>query len=280
MVAMTSGKTLEEGIHTDFKEQMSYADYLCLDRVLSAQRPVSDSHDELLFITIHQATELWLKLMLHEVRGATRSIAADDLQPAFKMLARVSRIQAQIIQSWDILSTLTPADYLAFRDSLGRASGFQSSGYRLLEFALGNRDPALLAPFRHDATVLAGLQEALAAPSIYDEAVRLLARSGFPIAPAVLDRDPSAAWARDDTVLAAWREIYRDTGRHWDLYQLAEKLVDVEDWFLQWRFRHLKTVERIIGMRRGTGGSSGVAYLKKALDFAFFPELWALRTEL
>ncbi|MFC3226179.1 tryptophan 2,3-dioxygenase [Marinibaculum pumilum] len=277
---MTSDKTLEEGIFTDFEGRMSYSDYLCLDKVLAAQRPVSDSHDELLFITIHQATELWMKLMRHEVLGATRSIAADDLQPAFKMLARVSRIQAQIIQSWDILSTLTPADYLAFRDRLGQASGFQSAGYRLLEFALGNRDRSLLAPFRHDTAMHAELAAALAAPSIYDEAVHCLARSGFEIAETVLARDRTQTWQEDRTVLDAWRQVYRDVDRHWDLYQLAEKLVDVEDWFQQWRFRHLKTVERIIGMRRGTGGSAGVTYLKKALDFAFFPELWALRTEL
>ncbi len=277
---MTSDRTLEEGIFTDFEGRMSYSDYLCLDKVLTAQRPVSDSPDELLFITIHQATELWMKLMRHEVLGATSSIAADDLQPAFKMLARVSRIQAQIIQSWDILSTLTPADYLAFRDRLGQASGFQSAGYRLLEFALGNRDSSLLAPFRHDAAMHAELAAALAAPSIYDEAVHCLARSGFEIAGTVLARDRTRAWQEDRTVLDAWRQVYRDVDRHWDLYQLAEKLVDVEDWFQQWRFRHLKTVERIIGMRRGTGGSAGVTYLKKALDFAFFPELWALRTEL
>lgn len=277
---MTSRTTLEEGIHTEFRGRTSYADYLRLDRVLTAQEPVSDSHDELLFIIMHQATELWLKLMRHEVLGATRSIAAGDLQPAFKMLARVSRIQAQIIQSWDILSTLTPAEYLAFRDQLGQASGFQSAGYRLLEFALGNRDPALVAPYRHDPEVLAELEAALAAPGIYDEAVRLLARSGFEIAEGVLERDLSTPWEADPSVLAAWQRVYADVDRYWDLYQLAEKLVDVEDWFQQWRFRHLKTVERIIGMRRGTGGSSGVSYLKKALDFAFFPELWALRTEL
>jgi len=277
---MTSDDYLEAGIYTDFKGRMSYAQYLRLDLVLSAQVPVSDSHDEPLFIAIHQATELWLKLMRHEVLGATRAIAADDLQPAFKMLARVSRIQAQIIQSWDILSTLTPADYLAFRDRLGQASGFQSAGYRLLEFALGNRNRELLAPFRHDAATLAELEAALAAPGIYDEAVRLLSRSGFAVSGQVLDRDLAGAWIPDPSVLEAWRRVYGDVDRHWDLYQLAEKLVDVDDWFQQWRFRHQKTVERIIGMRRGTGGSSGVSYLKKALDFAFFPELWALRTEL
>lgn len=277
---MTSRDRMEEGIFTEFADRMSYSDYLRLDSILGAQQPLSDSHDELLFIVMHQATELWLKLMRHELLGASRSIAADDLQPAFKMLARVSRIQAQIIQSWDILSTLTPSEYLGFRDRLGQASGFQSAGYRLVEFALGNRDRALLAPFRHQPAVLAELEAALRQPGIYDEAVRLLARSGFAIPERVLARDLATSWQEDEAVLAAWRAVYADTARHWELYQLAEKLVDVEDWFQQWRFRHLKTVQRIIGMRRGTGGSSGVSYLKKALDFAFFPELWALRTEL
>lgn len=277
---MTSRDRMEEGIFTEFADRMSYSDYLRLDSILGAQQPLSDSHDELLFIVMHQATELWLKLMRHELLGASRSIAADDLQPAFKMLARVSRIQAQIIQSWDILSTLTPSEYLNFRDRLGQASGFQSAGYRLVEFALGNRDRALLAPFRHQPAVLAELEAALRQPGIYDEAVRLLARSGFAIPERVLARDLATSWQEDEAVLAAWRAVYADTARHWELYQLAEKLVDVEDWFQQWRFRHLKTVQRIIGMRRGTGGSSGVSYLKKALDFAFFPELWALRTEL
>lgn len=270
----------ETGVHTDFSRAMSYGAYLQLDKILTAQHPLSDSHDELLFIVMHQATELWLKLMLHEVRAAQGLIRADQPQPAFKMLARVSRIQAQIIQSWDVLSTMTPADYLSFRDALGKSSGFQSYGYRRIEFALGNRSEALIAPHRHDPELAAELEEALNSPSLYDDAIRLLARRGFAIAPAVLNRDLRRSWTSDPSVLAAWREVYRDTERHWDLYELAEKLVDIEDWFQQWRFRHMKTVERIIGMRQGTGGSSGVAYLKRALDFAFFPELWALRTSL
>lgn len=271
---------LEAGIHTDFSRAMSYGDYLQLDKILNAQAPRSASHDELLFIVMHQSTELWLKLMLHEVRAAQARIRADDPQPAFKMLARVSRIQAQIIQSWDILSTLTPADYLSFRESLGQSSGFQSYGYRLLEFALGNRNAATLAPHRHDPILTRMLESALAEPSLYDDAIRLLARRGFALAPKVLNRDCRRPWIADDSVRAAWRQVYGDTARHWELYQLAEKLVDIEDQFQQWRFRHMKTVERIIGMKTGTGGSSGVTYLKKALDFYFFPELWQLRTEL
>jgi tryptophan 2,3-dioxygenase len=259
---------------------MSYGDYLRLDKLLGAQQPRSQSHDELLFIIIHQATELWLKLMLHEVAGAQARLRADDLEPAFKMLARVSRIQAQIIQSWDVLSTLTPADYASFRDSLGRSSGFQSHGYRLLEFALGHRDAAMLAPYRHDRALSAKLAAALAEPSLYDEAVRLVARRGLPIARAVLERDLARPWRADASVRAAWGAIYRDTETYWELYQLAEKLVDIEDWFQQWRFRHMKTVERIIGMKTGTGGSTGVSYLKRALDYAFFPELWQVRTDL
>ncbi len=271
---------LEAGIHTDFSGSMSYADYLQLDKVLGAQQPRSGAHDELLFIVIHQATELWLKLMHHEVVAAQKMIRGGELQPAFKMLARVSRIQAQIIQSWDVLSTLTPADYLAFRDALGKSSGFQSYGYRLLEFALGNRHPDLLAPHRHDLALVRRLEAALNDPSLYDDAVRLLAHRGFAIDAEVLGRDVRLPWQANASVKAAWREVYRDTGTHWEIYQLAEKLVDVEDWFQQWRFRHMKTVERIIGMKAGTGGSSGVRYLKRALDHSFFPELWELRTEL
>lgn len=280
MTARDGEKELEPGIHVDFAGAMSYGDYLQLDRLLGAQRPLSASHDELLFITIHQATELWLKLMLHEIDGARAMIAADDLQPAFKMLARVGRVQAQIIQSWDVLSTLTPADYQSFRSALGQSSGFQSFGYRLVEFALGNRNAALLAPHRHDAAVSARLDAELARPSLYDEAVRLLARHGLAIDAAVLHRDTRLPWRADDSVRAAWLAIYRDTERYWTLYQLAEKLIDIEDWFQQWRFRHMKTVERVIGMKGGTGGSSGVTYLQRALELYFFPELWSLRTEL
>jgi len=272
--------SLETGIHTDFARTMSYHGYLGLDDLLAAQKPLSDSADEMLFIIIHQCTELWLKLMYHELAGATAAIAADDLLPAYKMMARLSRIQAQIIQSWDILSTLTPADYLAFRDRLGQASGFQSWQYRRLEFALGAKSRDLISPHRHDPAIAAELERVLARPSIYDEAIRLLARRGLAIDPACLGRDVRQPHRADGSVQAAWLQVYRETEKHWELYQLAEKLVDLEDWFQQWRFRHMKTVERIIGFKRGTGGSSGVTYLRRALEHYFFPELWALRTEL
>ncbi|HWK46490.1 MAG TPA: tryptophan 2,3-dioxygenase [Stellaceae bacterium] len=268
------------GAHLDFSRSMSYGDYLQLDRLLACQKPVSDQHDEMLFVIIHQTTELWMKLVLHELRGALDHIRADRLQPAFKGLARVSRIQAQLIQSWDVLSTLTPSDYLSFRDALGQSSGFQSAQYRLIEFTIGNKQPAMMAPHAHRADLHDPLVAALNAPSLYDEAIRLLARRGFAIAPAVLTRDPASPYVADDSVTAAWLEIYRDTERHWELYQLAEELVDLEDWFQQWRFRHVTTVQRIIGFKRGTGGTAGVAYLRKALDTVFFPELWEVRTVL
>jgi len=266
--------------HVDFSAAMSYGDYLRLDQLLDCQHPVSDQHDEMLFIIIHQATELWMKLVLHELRAAIAQLRADNLAASFKGMARVSRIQAQLIQSWDVLSTLTPADYLSFRDSLGRSSGFQSHQYRLIEFALGNKNAAMLEPHRHRAELHAAMTAALRAPSLYDEVVALLARRGFAIDAALLARDVSTPHRSDDSVRAAWLAIYRDTAKYWDLYELAEELVDLEDWFQQWRFRHVTTVERIIGRKRGTGGTAGVAYLRQALDIRFFPELWEVRTEL
>ena len=266
--------------HVDFSAAMSYGDYLRLDQLLDCQHPVSDQHDEMLFIIIHQATELWMKLALHELRAATAQLRADNLAPAFKGMARVSRIQAQLIQSWDVLSTLTPADYLSFRDRLGRSSGFQSFQYRLIEFALGNKNAAMLEPHRHRAELHALLDAGLHAPSLYDEVIALLARRGFAIDPALLRRDFSTPHRSDASVRAAWLTIYRDTAQYWELYELAEELVDLEDWFQQWRFRHVTTVERIIGRKPGTGGTAGVAYLRGALDIRFFPELWEVRTEL
>jgi len=266
--------------HTDFSAAMSYGDYLQLDTLLAAQKPVSDRHDELLFIIIHQATELWMKLVLHELNAARALVQQDDLQPAFKNLARVSRIQAQLIQSWDVLSTMTPSDYSSFRDQLGKSSGFQSAQYRLIEFALGNKQAKMIEPHRHLPELSARLDEALAAPSLYDQAIRLLARRGFAIDPAVLARDVTQPHRAEPSVLAAWLEIYRDPQRYWDLYQLAEELVDLEDWFQQWRFRHMTTVQRVIGFKRGTGGTAGVGYLKQVLDIVFFPELWEVRTTL
>jgi tryptophan 2,3-dioxygenase len=266
--------------HTDFAGAMSYGDYLQLDTLLGAQQPRSDSHDEMLFIIIHQATELWMKLTLHELDAARRLITADDLAPAFKHLARVSRIQSQLIQSWDVLSTMTPSDYSRFRNALGRSSGFQSAQYRLVEFVLGNKQEAMLAPHRHRGDINAQLERALATPSLYDEAIRLLARRGFAIDRAVLERDVREPYHGDPSVLAAWAQVYRDPKRYWDLYQLAEELIDLEDWFQQWRFRHVTTVQRIIGRKRGTGGTAGVGYLRQVLDVTFFPELWDVRTEL
>ena len=271
---------IEPGMQTDFKERMDYGSYLGLDLLLAAQKPLSDAPDELLFITIHQVQELWLKLAAHELDGAIAAIRADQLQPAFKSLARVSRIQAQLVTAWDVLSTMTPADYLAFRDALGQSSGFQSYQYRALEFRLGAKDPRMLAMHRHHPEHHARLQALLEAPSLYDEALRLLARRGLPIPPDCIARDWSIPHAASEAVKAAWLTIYRDTQHHFDLYELAEELVDVEDQFQQWRFRHMKTVERIIGFKPGTGGSSGVKFLKTALERSFFPELWQLRSEL
>ncbi|MGN7410933.1 MULTISPECIES: tryptophan 2,3-dioxygenase [unclassified Sporosarcina] len=270
----------QEDIHTDFKKDMTYGEYLHLDQILSSQERLSGHHDEMLFIIIHQVSELWMKLTLHELTAAIDAIDKGEMQSAFKKLARVTKIQSQIIQAWDVLSTMTPAEYLEFRDSLGKASGFQSYQYRLIEFALGYKSSHILKIYEKDAEVHAMLKDALNQPSIYDVAIRALAKAGFAINPELLDRDFSVTYAGDPTVEAAWEAVYRDVDKYWDLYQLAEKLVDVEDWLQQWRFRHMKTVERIIGFKTGTGGSSGVNYLRHVLDHRFFPELWDLRTKL
>lgn len=280
---MTDRKTIdaaETGAHLDFSREMSYGDYLALDKILNAQTGVSDNHNELLFIIQHQTTELWMKLVIHELKAALEQVRRDDLQPAFKMLARVSRIMAQLIQAWDVLSTLTPSEYLAFRHKLGHSSGFQSYQYRTIEFLLGNKNARLVAPHAHRADLREPLEAVLHAPSLYDEAIRLLARRGFKIDPAALERDWSEPYRANASVEAAWTDVYRDTAAHWDLYELAEELVDLEDFFRQWRFRHVTTVERVIGFKRGTGGTAGVAYLRKLLDVRLFPELWDLRTSL
>jgi tryptophan 2,3-dioxygenase len=269
-----------EGVETDFRQRMSYGDYLGLDALLSAQQPRSGQHDEMLFIVIHQVQELWLKLMGHELALATDCIRRDDLPPAFKATARVSRIQHQLVEAWDVLTTMTPHDYLAFRESLGSSSGFQSWQYRLIEFRMGAKDAFMLKPHSHRPDILAALTEAHEAPSIYDEALRLMARRGLPVPEAVLTRDVTRRHAADPGVEAVWETVYRDASRHFDLYELAEELVDLEDAFQTWRFRHMKTVERIIGQRMGTGGSSGVGYLKSVLERSFFPELWSVRTKL
>ena len=272
--------SLPEGAHTDFSDELSYGNYLQLPQLLNCQRPLSDAHDETLFIIIHQTTELWMKLVVHELAGAISHIHNDDLSPAFKMLARVGRIQSQLIQSWDVLATLTPADYLSFRDRLGHASGFQSYQYRMIEFMLGNKNPKMLDPHKHDAKIHDALSNVLAGPSLYDETLRLLERRGFAIDEACLERDWRKPYQINESVREAWLAIYRNTAPNWDLYELAEELVDLEDWFQQWRFRHVTTVERIIGHKRGTGGTSGVTYLKGALAIRFFPELWDVRTAL
>jgi tryptophan 2,3-dioxygenase len=259
---------------------MSYGDYLGLDALLSAQRPRSPDHNELLFIIQHQASELWMKLMLHELTAARARVRAGDLQPAFKMLARVSRILAQLVQAWDVLSTLTPAEYSAFRHDLGDSSGFQSYQYRMLEFLLGNKNRLLMEPHRHRPDLFAPLAALCEERSLYDEAIVVLARRGFAIDAAALDHDFSAPYVPNASVEAAWVAVYRDPDAHWDLYQLAEKLVDLEDAFRQWRFRHVTTVERVIGFKRGTGGTSGVGYLKRMLEIVLFPELWHARTAI
>ena len=270
----------DDGIITELGADTSYGGYLGLEQLLSAQRPLSGDHNEMLFIVQHQATELWMKLMIHELVAARDRIAASDLQPAFKMLARVARIMAQLNQSWDVLSTLTPAEYSAFRASLGDSSGFQSYQYRMVEFLLGNKSRTHLQPHRHREDLHGPLEKLHREPSLYDEAIRILARRGFAIPPACVERDWTTVHEFDESVLAAWVAVYRDTAAHWDLYELAEKLVDLEDNFRQWRFRHATTVERVIGMKRGTGGTSGVGYLRRVLDIELFPELWRARTAL
>ncbi len=266
------------GVHQ--RPDISYGAYLGLDRLLAAQHPRSGEHDELLFIVIHQASELWLKLSLHELEAARDHIRRDDLGPAFKMISRVSRIQTQLIQSWDVLATMTPSDYAAIRDGLGQSSGFQSWQYRLLEFVLGQKDAGMMTVHETDAEVHAKLAEALAAPSLYDEVLRLLVRRGFAIPPAAFEGDRSAPCESLPEVLDAWLAVYRNPSTYWDLYELAEKLVDLEFRFQQWRFSHMKTVERIIGFKTGSGGSAGVAYLAGALSRSFFPELFQVRTRL
>lgn len=270
----------DEQVHWDLGESKSYGEYLALDEILSAQRPNSVEHDEMLFIIIHQASELWMKLCLHELMAAREHIRRDDLGPSFKMLARVSRIQAQLVQSWDVLATMTPAEYSMFRNQLGKASGFQSYQYRMLEFIIGNKNADMIAVHQRDAKSYEALQGLLHSPSIYDEALRLLSRRGFEIPPEYLDRDWSQPYQPSKQVAAAWLAVYHSLDDNWDLYDLAEKLVDLDHKFQLWRFSHMKTVERIIGYKRGTGGTGGVSYLTKALELRFFPELWTIRTSM
>jgi tryptophan 2,3-dioxygenase len=269
-----------EGAETDFRGRMSYGDYLRLDQVLGAQAPLSSAHDEMLFIIQHQTSELWMKLAIHELHAAMTAIRNGDLQPAFKMLTRVSRIFEQLNSAWDVLRTMTPSEYTEFRGSLGQSSGFQSWQYRAIEFLAGNRNLAMLAPHSHRDDIVARLEAILAEPSLYDEALLLLAREGFDIGEEARRTEWRQSWSENPKVMQAWKEIYAAPERYWKLYELAEKLVDFEDYFRRWRFNHVTTVERIIGMKRGTGGTAGAPYLRKMLEVVLFPELWKVRTEL
>ncbi len=270
----------EEGAKLDFSRDMSYGDYLKLDAVLNAQHPLSPDHNEMLFIVQHQTSELWMKLMLHELSAAVAAIARDELGTAFKMLARVSKIMEQLVHAWDVLATMTPPEYSAIRPYLSNSSGFQSWQYRCIEFMLGNKNAAMLKPHSHRPDLLAKVEAAWRAPSLYDESLRLLARRGIAVPASHLERDWTQPYPADDGVEQAWLTVYRDPKQHWDLYQLGEELTDLEDAFRLWRFRHVTTVERVIGFKRGTGGTSGVGYLRKMLDTVLFPEIWKLRTDL
>jgi tryptophan 2,3-dioxygenase len=270
----------ESGIHTDFINNMTYGEYLQLDRILASQNRLSGHHDEMLFIVIHQVSELWMKLIIHELESAVASVRSGNLSAAFKMLSRVSKIQQQIKESWDVLSTLTPSEYMQFREKLGQSSGFQSYQYRMIEFALGYKTPHILTIYKKDPELHSRLLKAMHTPGLYDAAIEALAKAGLDIHEDVLNRDITKPYSPHESVEAAWLEVYKNVEKYWDLYELGEKLVDIEDWLQQWRFRHMKTVERIIGFKTGTGGSSGVNYLKKVLDQRFFPELWDLRTKI
>ena len=270
----------QEKAQLDFSKSMSYGDYLQLDEILGAQKPLSPDHNEMLFIIQHQTSELWMKLMLHELRAAIRCVATDDLGSAFKMLARVSKIMEQLVHAWDVLATMTPPEYSAIRPYLANSSGFQSAQYRCIEFSLGNKNAAMLKPHQHRPDLLAMVQAAYEAPSLYDEALRLLARRGIAVPSSHTDRDWTQPYAADEQVVQAWLVAYRSPKEHWDLYQLGEELTDLEDAFRLWRFRHVTTVERVIGFKRGTGGTGGVSYLRKMLDVVLFPEIWSVRTEL
>ncbi|MGA1053508.1 MAG: tryptophan 2,3-dioxygenase [Ilumatobacteraceae bacterium] len=263
-----------------FDGRMSYGDYLHLDELLGAQVPLTDSPDELLFIVQHQTSELWMKLCLRELHGARTAVADERLQPAFKMLSRVARIFEQLNGAWDVLRTMTPSEYSAFRDDLGQSSGLQSYQYREIEFVLGNRNPAMLVPHEHRPDIVARMVGELSRPSLYDEAIRFVARSGVELPDEAMQRDLGQPHRPDDRIMAMWRQVYEDPERWWPQYELAEKLVDVEDYFRRWRFNHVTTVERVIGIKRGTGGTSGVAYLQRMLEVELFPDLWQVRTVL
>ncbi len=282
MPTQDNQRSIEREITTDLRDRLSYGGYLQLETLLSAQTPLSDPphHDELLFIVQHQTSELWLKLTIHELRAAIASLRADRVDPCMKMLARVKVIQRQLTEQWSVLETLTPSEYLEFRHVLGPASGFQSLQYRLVEFLLGNKNAGMLDVFAHDAEGQAELRATLEAPALYDEFLRWLARHGHDVPATSIERDWSLPHRREPALIPVYKRIYENTREHWEAYHLCEQLVDVETNFQLWRFRHMKTVERIIGYRRGTGGSSGVAFLRQALELTFFPELFEVRTAL
>jgi len=270
----------DEAVHWDLGSSASYSEYLRLDRLLDAQHPLSTEHDEMLFIIVHQVSELWIRLMLHELQAVIACVRRDDLDPSFKMLDRVGRVQAQLLAVWEVLSTMTPADYSAFRNLLGRSSGFQSVQYRLLEFTLGNKHPEMIEVHRREPAAFGALERALAAPSLYDEVLRLLSQRGYGVPPECLLRDFTQPYEPSKQVTAAWLGVYHNADKDWDLYELAERLVDLDHRFQVWRFQHMKTVERIIGYKAGTGGTAGVSYLAKALRLRLFPELWEVRTSM
>ena len=270
----------DSGAETSFADKMSYSDYLGLSDILAAQHPQSTAHDEMLFIVQHQTSELWMKLAIHEMVAARDAISNDQVQQSFKMLARLSRIFEQLNSAWDVLRTMTPSEYTIFRETLGKSSGFQSWQYRLIEFAIGNRNEALLKPHAHSPEITKVLSDELQKPSLYDAALALLVRRGFELPDEVINRDLATTHVPNDAVEEVWAEIYKNPEKHWQLYELAEKLVDIEDYFRRWRFNHVTTVERIIGSKRGSGGTSGVPYLRRMLDTVLFPELWQVRTRL
>jgi tryptophan 2,3-dioxygenase len=270
----------EERAQLDFSKDMSYGDYLQLDKVLNAQDRLSPDHNELLFIIQHQTSELWMKLMLHELRAAIAEVEQGRMPQAFKMLARVDRIMQQLVSAWDVLATMTPPEYTALRPYLAQSSGFQSYQYRCIEFTLGNKNPAMLRPHEHRPDLLDVVRDAYTRPSLYDHAIRRMALAGLPVPDQAIERDWTLPYQLSEGVREAWLAVYRAPEHYWDLYQLGEKLVDIEDSFRLWRFRHVTTVERVIGFKRGTGGTGGVSYLRKMLDVVLFPELWSLRTDL
>ena len=273
-------RAFEEGIHREFKDRMDYNGYLHLDRLLSAQEPLSQHHDEMLFIIQHQTSELWMKLMVHELRAASAFVRADQLESSFKILARVKQIQRMLFEQWSVLETLTPSEYAQFRGIFGNASGLQSYQFRLVEFLYGNKDRQALAVFQHQPEIHAELEKTLMEPSLYDEFLRHLARRKLPVPATSIERDFTLPYKEDPDLIPVFKKIYENPDLFWDAYEMCEKLIDVDEQFALWRFRHVKTVERIIGFKRGTGGSSGVPFLREALNIRLFPELWDVRTEI